>query len=526
METDSRWWADPEFLRSGELGSYDFESFVYYLAASDDRGAVEVTEQHEYLHHLLAYSTNFGRLVVQARQELNASGAEPDRRLYRALLREARVVNEMVATYASVTQARPMAAADLPSGYKVVYDRCARLVEHAFESEQLRIAYSIALGRCLMMMRPSDAEVGALRTGALDRVPESSAPDKCLELAEAHLLSLPRDAVRSAVQNDVMADAATDDALLKRIAADDLLEPTLHRMLAEFLDPVLPGIDDAAAEFRMTRLIRLWPDDDRVRDPGVAETARAMTQQRVALWARSPRSIPYQERRVDEFVEVGASGVDSSWTHGVYVVVQRPQKTTEVAILNLRWRDDPPRARYLMLGDIETTALLHWPGPLVTLANEASLSTLDELDGDERLRGLLERGCFAHVAGNPVEFLLRCLGEGRAVKWFYGGVGYQTDAVGAEHALHIVVYVLEGIAAAFFHFSNTRMTAGLELFADRAVADATKVAMIGNDEAQRLPPTRLLSALLDHPLVLTHVRVGDRLPSDVRELTAAAEQAR
>jgi hypothetical protein len=88
------------------------------------------------------------------------------------------------------------------------------------------------------------------------------------------------------------------------------------------------------------------------------------------------------------------------------------------------------------------------------------------------------------------------------------------------------VYVLEGIAAAFFHFSNTRMTAGLELFTDRAVADATKVAMIGNDEAQRLPPTRLLSALLDHPLVLTHVRVGDRLPADVRELTAAAEQGR
>jgi hypothetical protein len=521
VAAETGWWSDPELLRSGELGTYDFQHFVYYLAAHDDREAVDITAEHEYLHHLLAYGTNYGLLISEARQELNASGDKHDRRLFRALVRAAVVVNEMVATYASVTRVRPSAAAELPSAYKSIYDRCARLVEHSFELPQLRIAYAIALGRCLMMVQPSDAELEAVRAGELDRLPESSSPDKRLDVAQRHLLSLPRAALSNALLD---GPAETEDALLERVGADAPLEALLHRELAEVLDEVLPGIDDAAAEFRMRRLFIL-SRDERVPNVTVVETARGMTQQRAALWQRSPRPIPFVERPLGELADVGASGVDSSWTRGIYCYVQRPKTATEIVLLNLRWRDDPPAATYAVLGSPETAALLHWPGPLLTIADQRIFSSLDEVETDGRLLGLVDRGFFVHVSDNPVDFLLRCLDEGRAVTWLFGAAGYKTDAIEAEHGLHVVLYLLEGIGVSFFHFSNPTMTAGLELFTERGVADAAKVTMAGEDEVRELAQTGVISVLLDHPLVLTHARVGDTLPGDIRELSAASEQA-
>lgn len=535
--SDAAWWTDPEFLRSGELGLYDFEHFVYYLAAHDDRGAVDITADHEYLHHLLTYGTNYGRLIAEARKKLNASGDERDRRVFRALRREVVVVNEMVATYASVMGTEPAAAADLPSAYRFVFDRCAGLVEHSFESKELGIAYAIALGRCLMMVRPSEEALEAVRAGELDGLPGSSSPDKCLDVAERHLLSLPRAAVRDALRTEVAfyADlgvatldpavvraAETEEALLELITARETLEPLLHRVLAQLLDAVLPGIDDAAAEFRMVRSVRLWPDDERVRDPGIVETARGMTQQRIALWQQTPRTIRFAEQPVGALAAVGASGVESSWTHGIYCYAQRPETATEVALVSLRWRDDPPAATYLFLGDAETAALLQWPGPLVTVADRAIFSSLDEVRRDERLSGLLERGCFVHVSENPVDFLLACLGEGHRVTWVYGAAGYQTDAIEAEHGLHLVLYAVEGIGAIFFHFSNTTMTAGLELLTEQGVADPAKVAMGGDEDVRQLASLTTISALLDHPLVLIHARIGVTLPADVRELAVAS----
>jgi len=535
---DEDWQSDPELLQSGELGRYDFDRYVYYLAARDDRAAVDITAEHEYVHHVLADGTNYGRLTLEARRNLSASGDERDRRVFRALVREAVVVNEMVATYASVATLRPSAAAELPSGYKSVYERCARLVEHSFESPQLGIAYSLALGSCLLMVRPSEVELDDVRAGRLDRLPPSASPDKCLDVAERHLLSLPRDAVRIALRDTVASysefgvaalDAAavraaeTEAALLERIGEDAPLEPLLNRVLAELLEAVLPGIDDAATDFRMLRGVRLWPDDERVRDAGVVESARQTTQQRAALWPRSPRPVTFRGRSVDELAAVGASGVDSSWTYGVYCYAQRPKTATEVVLISLRWREGPPTVTYVVLGDAETAALLHWPGPLVTIADHAIFSSFDDIESDRRLRGLLDRRCFVHVSENPVDFLLQCLDEHRPVKWFYGAAGYQTDAIEAEHGLHIVLYAVEGTGVNFFHFSNTKMTAGLELFTEHGVADLGKVAMGSAEETQELARSGLISPLLDHPMVLSHLRVGDTLPADVRELAAVSE---
>jgi hypothetical protein len=535
---DTDWWSDPELLRSGELGLYDFEHFVYYLAAQDDREAVDITAAHEYLHHQLADGTNYGLLIAQARQELKTSGDERDRRLFRALVREAVVVNEMVATYASVTEVRPSAAVELPSAYRLVYDRCARLVEHSFETELLRTAYSTALGALLMMVRPSSAELESIRAGELTRVPASSSPDKCLDVAERHLLSLPRHALRDALReavafysrlagtadsDDILA-ADTEEALIER-AGNVSLHAMLHRVLGEkILDEVLPGFEDAGSDFRLERMARLFPEHGRVREPEVVETARKMTQQRVALWQRSPGPAPVVAP-VGGLAAVDASGVDSSWTHGVYCYAQRPEAETEILLLSLQRLSDPPSITYLVLGEAESAALLHWPGPLVVIADQTLFSFLEEADGSAGVRGLVERGCFVHVSDNPVDFALQCLDKGRAVAWFYGGVGYETDAIDAEHGLEIVVYAVEGIRVRFFHFSNSMMSAGLKLFTDYGVADTAKVTMVTPDQAQEITPIPLLSALLDHPLVLTHVRAGQSLPSDVRQLSGWSQRA-
>jgi hypothetical protein len=537
---DTRWWSDTDVLRSGELGLYDFADFVYYLAAQDDPEAVDITARHEYLHHFLTVSTNYGSLLARTRKELNESDDERDRRLFRALAGEAVLVSEMVATYASLTwfpSSRLMM--ELPAAYRAAYDRCASIVEEAFHTPLLREAYAIGLGRCLMMVSPSETEVHALRVGELPSVPASSSPERCLEVVERH--SGLSDAVRRELRGwfpddgsgeeaqeaaDVFADAQAETAALERLLGQQseepdaaFLESTLHRLLAEHLDSIIPGLDDAAAEFRLVRGAGLIDRSEHVRDLGVAETARHLAQQRIAVWQRSPRNTHVNERPAEDLASVGETGIDASWTQSVYCYLQQPDEALEVLLLGLRWSEDPVTLSLVSLDVPEIAALPHWPGPLITIADQALLPALEQ-PLDESLASLLRRGCFVHVVDNPVDFVVRAVSAGRNVVWVYGGVGYQTDDVGETHGLQLVVYTVEGFPYRLFHLGNPMVTAALELVTDRAVANPEKLRQLRPEDSGELADfgSDLFSPLIDHPLVLAFLRVGERLPSDLRQL--------
>jgi hypothetical protein len=539
---DTRWWSD-EVFRSGELGLYDFDDFVYFLAAHDDREAVNITARHEYLHHFLTVSTNYGSLLARTRKELNESDDERDRRLFRALAREAVLVSEMVATYASLIWfPTSRLLAELPAAYRSAFDRCASIVEEAFHTSVLREAYAIALGRCLMMVSPSEEEVEALRAGELPGVPASASPERCLEVVEGHPgLSdavrrelrgwFPDDGSGEGAPADAFASAETETAALERLRGEQgeepdisFLESALHRLLAEHLDSIIPGLDDAAAEYRMRRMVGLVQDEYEHVHASVAETARHLAQQRIAVWQRSPRRISFLERPAEDVHTVGDAGLDASWTRSVYCYLQQPADAVEVFLLGHTWREEPVTVSYVRLDGPEIAALPHWPGPLVTIADQALLPSLEQPPADDSLASLLRRGCFVHVGENPVDFVVRTVTAGRKVVWVYGGVGYDTDAIEEAHQLQVVVYSVEGFPYRIFHLANPMLTGALELLTDRAVADPEKVQLLSPEDPSEIAHlgSDLFVPLIDHPLVLALVRVGERLPTDLRRLAESS----
>lgn len=507
------------------LGYYDFDTFTLLLNKHPaDPSILNITARHEFLHHHLAVSTTFGQLMNRVKRLAATTEKEDYSSVLDELSRACVTVQEMAATYDSLTEAgRTDLLLAMPETYRDVFNRCARLVEPIFDKALARCHYAQALARCAMMTETGEAEQ-ALVEDLLRTIPPSLPfnfnPDLRFEAAEQILQNLPKEALISKLEKlvidsnlRVILDAETQQELLNSLNNDwvrmntalSYFGSSLMWALSELLDDVVPGISINYQNYRLMRTAAIangppgrvnW-----LKNYDAFQPIRDRANQTVAFYDHLPPSVRVITRDPAVLQKIALNSVRK--TGAIYFHLGLASAESDKGVYGLADMSNtaPRQLLYYTLGPWDWPTIRDWKVPRVTLVEWTDLQKLDGIRVDELPHWLLEpTSCFAHVSGNSIDFLASLLSAGSSVQWSFAPISYENEVIRYDQQLQIVMYAVEGSSYRFFHLSNPSLTANILTFTHRIIGNQRSLRYVKFTEANDLFDRSLLNYLSDHPI--------------------------
>lgn len=516
-----------KLLRNVNLGYYDNDRFVALLGLHDDPEALNVTLQHEYLHHFLNIATGHGLLIRRVVRDINAErNVDENTELLDFLSETCRTVQEAHATYVSLRLlGNKSLLPKLASEYHTYYASLEKLVEPVFDSSLMSTSFATAIARACMMnyMIERCEEHKTFTYGFITaHLRQGEWPDKRLEiiLENKHLLNKADvlrvfDELWSIEQNKLLFECESTYELSEHFHGDDgaysdavaNLGVMLLYVLFELLKPVFPDLEDEYRTYRFSQMTS-GPESSMSVGDKYGHLGDLNSTSLQGFLHRFAQTVKIQDN-AELPVRVGPppGGVKET----ISALATKFGTVCMYARLTPRLRKPKFYLADIQHGDVQlypiakdSQDLLNGhavPGVTVVIGKRSydqwlAYSERRRRSSDTHLEQAFEQAC-VHVDQSVPEFMSNFLRTQQVIRLAPFGFGYAAGPYAGILGLEMCLYEIGDNKALFFHLSNAFMTEGI----------TGLVELIGKSDRIKVDPDLLkrhahtISKLIDHPIL-------------------------